>query len=474
MRHICLILFLFFEIIVVASEYVVPKYVHSVTCSDIDLDNDIDIVVGSSNNNNDTLSIFRNENGNFSVSYLDYENYYVLLSGDIDGNNYPDLITALSGWNYCYYANDGFGNFSFQAEIFHQSLSEQFEELIITDTNNDGDNDIVFRLHNVNSYWGICTNNGYGEFSEEVYYTIDGILTNLSIGKINNDELVDILIARSFGAQVFYNNINTFEEVVIDSFDANYSYVMDMDNNDYNDLILYAHSFFSNIPCRMKILYNNMENNFAAGDTIEFPSGTIIEKIEDFNNDGYPDLLYTISTWDENAESIFISFHNQTGSFQPPDEYYIGNPQWFKFSTADLDSNGYEDIVVSGYYDEDSNHAVRILFNDGSGSFVEEPQVSSEDNIIISSNEYKLISYPNPFNPITTISYNLPSNIDNPVIEIFNIKGQRIKTFNCQNQIPITWDGKDKYQNQVSSGIYLYRIKSDDFESKTKKMLLLK
>ena len=123
MRHICLILFLFFEIIVVASEYVVPKYVHSVTCSDIDLDNDIDIVVGSSNNNNDTLSIFRNENGNFSVSYLDYENYYVLLSGDIDGNNYPDLITALSGWNYCYYATDGFGNFSFQAEIFHQSLS---------------------------------------------------------------------------------------------------------------------------------------------------------------------------------------------------------------------------------------------------------------------------------------------------------------------------------------------------------------
>jgi hypothetical protein len=86
----------------------------------------------------------------------------------------------------------------------------------------------------------------------------------------------------------------------------------------------------------------------------------------------------------------------------------------------------------------------------------------------------KFHNYPNPFNPQTTISYDLPDNIENPIIEIFNIKGEKVRSFNCQNQMPIIWDGIDNYQNQVSSGVYLYRIKSDEGVLITNKMLLLK
>jgi len=68
----------------------------------------------------------------------------------------------------------------------------------------------------------------------------------------------------------------------------------------------------------------------------------------------------------------------------------------------------------------------------------------------------------------------LPVNIANPVIEIFNIKGEKIRTYNCQNQMPIIWNGTDNYQNQVSSGVYLYRIKTDEGILLSKKMLLLK
>ena len=92
-----------------------------------------------------------------------------------------------------------------------------------------------------------------------------------------------------------------------------------------------------------------------------------------------------------------------------------------------------------------------------------------------------LTNYPNPFkpsvagrSPATTISYNLPANITNPVIEIFNIKGKKVKSFKCQNQMPIIWDGTDNYRNQVASGVYLYQLRSDEDVLISKKMLLLK
>ena len=88
--------------------------------------------------------------------------------------------------------------------------------------------------------------------------------------------------------------------------------------------------------------------------------------------------------------------------------------------------------------------------------------------------DIKLSNYPNPFNPTTTISYELPNNIENLVLEIFNIKGEKVRIFDCQNQMPIIWDGTDNYRNQVSSGVYLYRLKTDEGVLMSKKMLLLR
>lgn len=84
-------------------------------------------------------------------------------------------------------------------------------------------------------------------------------------------------------------------------------------------------------------------------------------------------------------------------------------------------------------------------------------------------------NYPNPFNPETTISFSLA---EDAKLEIFNIKGQKIKTFPI-NQLTnqpinqVVWDGKDESGNAVSSGIYLYRLEAGNYSS-TKKMLLMK
>jgi len=100
--------------------------------------------------------------------------------------------------------------------------------------------------------------------------------------------------------------------------------------------------------------------------------------------------------------------------------------------------------------------------------------VSIDNNEIPYIDDIILTNYPNPFNPKTKISFSLPVHIENPIIEIFNIKGEKVRVINCQNQMPIIWDGTDNFRNQMSSGIYFYRLKANNFVSKVNMMTLLK
>ena len=101
--------------------------------------------------------------------------------------------------------------------------------------------------------------------------------------------------------------------------------------------------------------------------------------------------------------------------------------------------------------------------------------VSIDDDFNYLNPSQILKNFPNPFNPMTTISFDLPINITNPIIEIFNVKGEKIRQYSISDSKSfIIWDGTDSYQNQVSSGVYLYRLKSNNGISISKKMLLLK
>lgn len=85
-------------------------------------------------------------------------------------------------------------------------------------------------------------------------------------------------------------------------------------------------------------------------------------------------------------------------------------------------------------------------------------------------------NYPNPFNPVTEISFNLP-NAGDVTLEVYNIMGQKVNTlinerFEAGNH-SVTWDSRDNNGHSVSSGIYFYRLTTDEFID-TKKMILLK
>ncbi|MBN4072316.1 T9SS type A sorting domain-containing protein [bacterium AH-315-F03] len=79
-------------------------------------------------------------------------------------------------------------------------------------------------------------------------------------------------------------------------------------------------------------------------------------------------------------------------------------------------------------------------------------------------------NHPNPFNPSTKISLSLPE-ATNWEITIYNIQGQRVRTYSGQSEpgvVTIDWDGSD-----FASGVYFYKATAGFFTA-TRKMVMLK
>lgn len=85
-------------------------------------------------------------------------------------------------------------------------------------------------------------------------------------------------------------------------------------------------------------------------------------------------------------------------------------------------------------------------------------------------------NYPNPFNPSTEIGMALPFDSD-VELSVFNVLGQKVATL-VDGHMPagyhtVTWNGTGSDGSSVASGIYFYRITSEQFTT-SKKMMLLK
>jgi fibronectin type 3 domain-containing protein len=112
--------------------------------------------------------------------------------------------------------------------------------------------------------------------------------------------------------------------------------------------------------------------------------------------------------------------------------------------------------------------------------------VSISDNTLLRPIANLGYNYPNPFNPTTTISFNVISTDSRDVAEsertlvkisVFNIRGQNVKTivedYFYHGEHYVVWDGTDHLGNSVSSGVYFYRMTTDQHQE-SQKMILIK
>jgi flagellar hook assembly protein FlgD len=86
-------------------------------------------------------------------------------------------------------------------------------------------------------------------------------------------------------------------------------------------------------------------------------------------------------------------------------------------------------------------------------------------------------NYPNPFNPTTTINFSLPER-SRVELKIYDLLGREVAALIEGDEIQagvhrVQWNGRNRFGEAVSTGVYFYRIVAGGFVQ-TKKMLLIK
>jgi hypothetical protein len=151
---------------------------------------------------------------------------------------------------------------------------------------------------------------------------------------------------------------------------------------------------------------------------------------------------------------------------------------WFASSYLAIDQGPIIDMI--------ENYRTQLLWNNFMANpeiksmidsvFVPDTATSVNENVKLPGSFYLYGNYPNPFNPATTISFFIPAN-DNVEIIIYDILGIKVKSLLNERLNSgahnISWNGKNDYGNQLTSGIYLYSIKYKD-KLQTGKLVMLK
>ena len=85
-------------------------------------------------------------------------------------------------------------------------------------------------------------------------------------------------------------------------------------------------------------------------------------------------------------------------------------------------------------------------------------------------------NFPNPFNPQTTIRFTVPSTAQ-AELAVYNVCGQKVRTLfdgvAGAGENSVVWDGADDSGSLVASGVYFYRLTTDE-ETISRTMVLLK
>jgi len=92
---------------------------------------------------------------------------------------------------------------------------------------------------------------------------------------------------------------------------------------------------------------------------------------------------------------------------------------------------------------------------------------------ITGSNIVNISNYPNPFMGSTILKCDLPRGVETAEIEIFNIRGQKVRTLPAARS-EVEWDCRNETGKPVGAGIYLYRLAGEGVTSKAGRMILLR
>ena len=391
--------------------------------SDLDQDGDLEIIFTASNDESSILYAIHDTGDNVTGFPLDIPEKMVVgpAVADLDNDGVMDIVIVTSDSNI--YAVDGTGiikdGFPF---ITSASLSSPATLLDL-----DGDQDLEIAAGNENGELYVLHHDG-------------SLMTSFSVG-----------------------------EAIRGGISA-----ADIDGNGSMELL------FTGSDTRLHA-WDPIANAELFGWPIDLGSPGISEPITvDMDNDGDLEVVTATITG-----TIHINHHDGT-----PYQNFPSSSQDSVYSTpaiGDLDNDGDFEMIVGTSSDlrvidiaqEAGDRYAWSSYrgnNHRDGYFdVTLASITPNDNVLPA--EYSLgNNYPNPFNPITKFTYNLPEDV-RVSITVYDIQGRAVKTLVDSEQSAgyksIQWNATNSAGAPVSAGLYFYRIQSSNF-SQTKKMIFLK
>ncbi len=186
-----------------------------------------------------------------------------------------------------------------------------------------------------------------------------------------------------------------------------------------------------------------------------------------------PDPVTMTGNFDENGFSIT----GNSPTYGPM--YFSGDAAGFiNGRLPDVPNPAIDSTTMNGTYTINNIVLYYLVYFTGGGGTangiisLEKDQTTNVRALTNNPAEFRLYqNYPNPFNPVTTINFSIP----HPTLvtlEIYNTLGEKVATLLSKEINPgnhsVKWNA-----SEFSSGVYFYKITTDNFSS-TKKLLLLK
>jgi len=228
------------------------------------------------------------------------------------------------------------------------------------DLNNDGNEDIVFcnyccdDSYNLNSF--IYFGDGKGNFRLGFELATHGA-RGCAVSDLNNDGNYDLIIAnysngesRKINSYIYWGK--DFKRVSELPTVSGYGVsVSDFNKDGYKDIVFSNYSDGDHADINSYVYWGDPEYKYET--KTELPThGALGNSVDDFNNDGYPDILFCNHNNEEIKAKSIIYFGSKDEPFKNKTQIDTGYP--YDSTVADLNNDGYPDIVFSYFSDGNS------------------------------------------------------------------------------------------------------------------------
>ncbi|PKL79118.1 MAG: hypothetical protein CVV25_09195 [Ignavibacteriae bacterium HGW-Ignavibacteriae-4] len=349
--------------------------------SDIDNDGFEDLLISGYDESGKTKTkLYKNSAGTFEqVLDAPFGNvaYGSIEFSDIDNDGYEDLIVSEpiesnENGTRLYKNNSG---------TFEEVLNTPFEDLTevslaFSDLNNDGYSDLIFNgKDKSDSYITKLYLNESGTFKTVTSLGLDSIGGgSIALSDVDGDSYDDILISGQnkegkLITKLYKNEQGEFIGQYGTPFEGLYSSSIafsDVDVNGFVDILMLGHSnTLKGFTTRLFMNENGRFTEFT--DTVFFDIEYGSAALSDIDNDGYEDLI--IADGDSHSDDLTKLYKNIKGKF-----IKVDNPPFKEIITkeivfSDIDNDGYNDLLITGFVIQDSNRMRTILYKNNKGEF---------------------------------------------------------------------------------------------------------